>query len=162
MSAAAYFHLSFAPNIKLVSTVRRFTGEFYRRIIPDEDVAARLALATHELLENAVAYAADGDTGVRIELDAPNLTVRTWNRVKSPQLHDLTTAIDELNKAPDADAYYQQMLMRATTRTEGSGLGLARIRAEADMAVSYQIEGGDRVCVIAQTRIAPEARGGAA
>ena len=159
MSPAAYFQLSFAPNIKLVSTVRRFTGEFYRRIVSDQEVAARLALATHELLENAVAYASHGDTGVRIELDAPNLTVRTWNRVSAPGLRDLTTAIDELNNAPDAEAYYQQMLIKTTTRTEGSGLGLARIRAEADMAVSYQIEPGDRVCVIAQTQI--PARGAA-
>jgi hypothetical protein len=154
MHQAAYFHLSFAPNIKLVTTVRRFTGEFYRRILPDQEVASRLALATHELLENAVAYASDGETGVRIELDSPNLIVRTWNRVSSPHLQDLTNAIDELNRAPDADAYYQQMLAKSAVRTEGSGLGLARVRAEAQMAVSYEIV-ADRVCVIAQTQIQP-------
>ena len=157
MPQAAYFHLSFAPNIKLVTTVRRFTGEFYRRILPDHEVASRLALATHELLENAVAYAADGETGVRIELDAANLTVRTWNRVSSPHLKDLTSAIDELNRASDPDVYYQQMPAKGAVRTEGSGLGLARVRAEAQMAVSYEIE-ADRVCVIAHTQI----QGGAA
>ena len=56
MDTRPYFHLVFRPNIKLVSTVRRFTGEFYRRVLVDQDLASRLALATHEMLENAVTY----------------------------------------------------------------------------------------------------------
>jgi hypothetical protein len=155
MYQAACIQLSFAPNIRLVSSVRRFTDEFYRRIIPDKDITGRLALATHELLENAIAYATDGVTNVRIELEAPSLTVRTWNRADSAKLHDLIAAIDELREAPDVDAYYQRMLAKTVTRSEGSGLGLARVRAEAGMSVSYELEAGDTVCVIARTQIPP-------
>ena len=54
METRPYFHLVFRPNIKLVSTVRRFTGEFYRRVLVDQELASRLALATHEMLENAM------------------------------------------------------------------------------------------------------------
>lgn len=151
----AYFHVSFAPNIKLVSTVRRFTAEFYERLLVDADIAARLALATHELLENAVAYAVDGETGVRIELDAHELVIRTWNRTTPEHLAELTAGIDELNREPDADAYYQTLMARTAKRTDGSGLGLARIRAEADMTVSYELD-HDRVCIVARTPIKTE------
>ncbi len=34
-----FFHVSFAPNIKLVSTVRRFTAEFYERVLVDQEVS---------------------------------------------------------------------------------------------------------------------------
>ena len=150
---AAYFHLSFAPNLTLVSTVRRFTGDFYRRILADHEVASRLALATHELLENAVAYAADGETRVRVELAGATLTVRTWNRTSALNREVLTSAIDELSQAPDPGSYYQKLLHETTRRVHGSGLGLARVRAEADMTVSYEIERDDQVCVIATAQI---------
>jgi hypothetical protein len=155
-SLPAFFHVSFAPNIKLVSTVRRFTAEFYRRLLVDQEMSSRLALATHELLENAVAYATDGETGVRIELQEPHLVIKTWNRTSPERLAELKLAIDELNSASDPDEYYQQMLARTANRTDGSGLGLARIRAEADMIVSYQVEAQDRVCILAQTSLAQE------
>jgi hypothetical protein len=156
-SLPAYFHVSFAPNIKLVSTVRKFTAEFYRRLLVDQAMSSRLALATHELLENAVAYATDGETGVRIELKEPHLMIKTWNRASPERIAELKAAIDELNRAPDADEYYQQMLARTAHRTDGSGLGLARIRAEADMTVTCEVEGPDRVCILARTAITEEA-----
>ena len=39
-----------------VSTVRRFTAEFYERVLVDQEVSEKVALATHELLENAVKW----------------------------------------------------------------------------------------------------------
>ncbi|HEY4239648.1 MAG TPA: ATP-binding protein [Kofleriaceae bacterium] len=147
----AYFHVAFRPNLRLVSTVRRFTDEFYRRVLVDQEVSSRLALATHELLENAVAYAVDGETGVRIDLADDNLTIKTWNRTSADRVESVRAAIDEMNRAPDADEYYQLMLLKTAKRTDGSGLGLARIRAEADMSVSYEIE-DDRVCIVAKTK----------
>jgi anti-sigma regulatory factor (Ser/Thr protein kinase) len=154
----AYFHVSFAPNIKLVSTVRRFTAEFYERLLADSDLSSRLALATHELLENAVAYAIDGETGVRIDLDDTFLTIRTWNRTTPEHFAELAAGIDELNAEPDADAYYQRMMLKTAKRTDGSGLGLARIRAEADMTVSYERDREDRVCIVARTPLRKEQR----
>ncbi len=147
-----YFHVSFRPNFRLVSTVRRFTEEFYQRMLGDQETSERIALATHELLENAIAYASDDETGVRVELTEDTLTVRTWNRTSPERLESLKSMIDEMNQADDPAAYYQTLMSKTAYRTDGSGLGLARIRAEADMAITYEVT-TDRVCIAAQTTV---------
>ena len=147
-----FFHVSFRPNVKLVSTVRRFTAEFYERVLVDQEVSEKVALATHELLENAVAYALDGETGVRIEVVEDLLTIKTWNRTSPERLEAVKAAVDQMNQESDPDKYYQGMLEKTAYRTDGSGLGLARIRAEADMTVKCVIE-SDRVCIEASTSL---------
>ena len=152
MQRAPYFHLTFRPNIKLVSTVRRFIGDFYRRVLVDQEMSSRLALATHELLENAVAYAADEETEVRIEVENDILSVRTWNRTTPERIDSLKATIDEMNAAPDPDSFYQTMLIRTAKRTDGSGLGLARVRAEAEMNLGYEVD-QNRVCILATATV---------
>src|SRR6185503_5731609 len=122
MENRPYFHLVFRPNIKLVSTVRRFTGEFYRRVLVDQELASRLALATHELLENAVTYAHDDETAIRIEVEGEMLSVRTWNRAVADRLVALRSSIDRVMAAPDPDVYYQEQMLVAAKRSDGSGL----------------------------------------
>ena len=152
MENRPYFHLVFRPNIKLVSTVRRFTGEFYRRVLVDQELASRLALATHELLENAVAYAHDDETAIRIEVDGDLLSVRTWNRATPERLTAIRSSIDRVMAAPDPDAFYQEQMSVAAKRNDGSGLGLARVRNEAEMTISYDID-KDKACIRAVTKI---------
>jgi len=152
METRPYFHLVFRPNIKLVSTVRRFAGEFYRRVLADQELASRLALATHEMLENAVAYANDEETAVRIEIEGDLLSVRTWNRAAPDRLLAIKANIDRVMEAPDPAAYYQEQMAVAAKRNEGSGLGLARIRDEAEMNLSYEFD-KDKVCIRAVARI---------
>jgi anti-sigma regulatory factor (Ser/Thr protein kinase) len=152
MENRPYFHLVFRPNIKLVSTVRRFTGEFYRRVLVDQELASRLALATHEMLENAVAYADDEETAIRIEVDGDMLSVRTWNRATPERLAAIKASIDRVMAASDPDLYYQEMMSVAARRNDGSGLGLARVRHEAEMNLSYEID-NDRACIRAVTKI---------
>lgn len=149
-----YFQVSFRPNTKMVSTVRRFTEEFYSRTLEDHEVSEKVALATHELLENAVTYAIDGETGVRVEVVDDVLTVTTWNRTSPEHLANLTARIDAMNSSPDADEYYQRMLNETAYRPEGSGLGLARIVAEAEMAISYEIT-NNQVFIKASTHLEP-------
>lgn len=148
-----YFEVSFRPNAKLVSTVRRFTEELTMRTMPDHHVSEKVALATHELLENAVNYAIDGETGVRVEVIDDLLTVSTWNRTDPAHLADLTARIDRMNSCANADEYYQLMLNETAYRTDGSGLGLARILAEAEMVISYEIVSNNQVHIRASTRL---------
>lgn len=152
MGPKPYFHLVFRPNIKLVSTVRRFTADFYRRVLVDQELSSRLALATHELLENAVAYAVDAESAIRIEVDGDMLTVTTWNRSTYERITGLRALLDDIAAAPDPEQFYQQLLLKSVTRTEGSGLGLARVRAEAEMNINYEID-KDRVSIKATTKI---------
>ena len=149
----SYFHVSFRPNVKLISTVRRFTAAFYDQIIDDREMAERVALATHELLENAVAYAVDGETSVRVEVHPEYLAVRTWNRTSQERMAELVQAIDALHASEDPARHYQAMMEKTAFRSEGSGLGLARIRAEAEMTITYELD-NDSVCVQARARLA--------
>ena len=133
----AYFELSFSPNVTLVGTVRRFVGDFYTRIIEDADVTSRLAVATHELLENAVRYSADGNTTVRVGVKRTpgemRITIDTRNRAKAPNLEVLRGTLAEVVESTDHEQLYQAMMRRSAKRTDGSGLGLrARLRGRAE------------------------------
>jgi hypothetical protein len=152
MEVSPSFHLIFRPNIRLVSTVRRFIGEFYERVLVDQEVASRLALATHELLENAVSYSTDPETSIRIEVDKEKLTIKTWNRSTYERITELRCLLDDLTSAETPEKFYQQMLEKTLGRPDGSGLGLARVRLEADMNLAYEID-QDRVCILATTTI---------
>src|SRR5262249_6977744 len=145
----AYFELSFSPNVRLVSTVRRFVGQFYSEVLRDPDATSQVAVATHELLENAVRYSLDGNTSVRIGVARVEggmaVSIETCNRAAESNLATIAGALDEIARASDPDAHYQ-VLMRRTAKREGSsGLGLGRVRAETGMTLSYTIEGATLV-----------------
>jgi len=157
MDQPAYFELTFRPNVALVSVVRRFVTEFYERALRDPDGTSRLALATHELLENAVKYSRDGETTIRIAVDQQRtphqVTIALRNRAEPANIAAIREILDGIRRADNAFEYYQRLLVaRAKTRDAG-GLGLARIAAEGEMTVQYRIE-GDVVVIEAVTEVA--------
>jgi hypothetical protein len=147
------FELRFRPTVALVSTVRRFVSEFYRELC-DADISHKLAMATHEMLENAVHYSTDQCAELTISAVKHDreivVTIRTKNRATTERLAKVRVALDEVVGAEDATTMYNRLVRRAAKRTDGgSGLGLGRIRAEADLALSYAID-GDTVAVTAE------------
>ena len=140
----AYFELQCRPDIPLVTLVRRFVVELYRRFLSDPEGTSRIALATHELLENAARYSKDGETTIRIEVDLDReprqVTIAMSNRAEPVDIAALREVLDGVASAPDAFEFYQRLLVkRARTRKGGSGLGLARICAEGQMKVTYRL-----------------------
>src|SRR5689334_16055612 len=124
MLPTAYFELNFRPNVALVSVVRRFVSEFYQRFLSDPDGTSRVALATHELLENAVKYSKDGETTIRIDVDqhADPKTVRIVlrNRAEPANIAAIRTILDGVAAAPDSFGYYQALLVQKAKTKTGS------------------------------------------
>lgn len=140
-----FFEMMFSPSYELVSVVRRFAGVLCEQVLVDCELASRVALATHELLENAVKYSVDGKTTIRVDVDLkaarPSVTVRTRNRVTREQAAVLLTKIDEIAAAPDPVGMFQMLMRRTAKSTQRGGLGLGRIAAEADMHLSCALAG---------------------
>lgn len=140
-----FYEMTFAPSLEAVSIVRRFAEAVCGRMVARGDLAERVALATHELLENAVKYSVDGQTSLRVDFDAiarpATVTIRTRNRVTSDHAAMLAGDLDELARATDRFALFQRRMVRCARADRPGGLGLGRIAAEADMALSYSIAG---------------------
>ncbi len=148
----AYVELRFRPNVQLISTVRRFVSDFYEYALIDADTVSRLALATHELLENAVRNTANQESRVCIAVEAMGgvnrVVIRTWNTTAPANVEILKRIFKEMNASKDPFDYYQTLMKKTARQPEGSGLGLARIRCEAEMALTLEIN-GEEVCISA-------------
>lgn len=158
----AYFELNFKPNVQLVSVVRRFVTEFYQRFLNDPDGTSRVALATHELLENAVKYSRDGETTIRIDVaqhETPRrVRIQLRNRAEIHNIAAIREIVDGVNAASDATGFYQTLIAsKVKNKSAGSGLGLARICAEAEMKIHYDVQ-GDTVLIEASTVMMEGAR----
>jgi hypothetical protein len=158
MTRPPYFELSFRPNVALVSVIRRFVVEFYRRFLGDADATSRVALATHELLENAVKFSTDGETTIRIEVHqdvVPHVVdIELRNRAEPQNIAAMREILDGVARAPDALAFYHQLLVtRAKVSDRSGGLGLARICAEAEMHLSHRVVDGDVTVIQARTSV---------
>jgi hypothetical protein len=155
---AAALRLDFRPHVDLVSSARKFVSEFYERVLSDPEAVSRVALATHELLENVIKYSSDGRSHLEIELsetsDGDMLRIRASNRTTPERAGELRQLITELEEAPDPFALYLQMMRRNALRADGSGLGLIRIRAETEMDVRLDIR-GDEVTIIVEGPVVP-------
>jgi hypothetical protein len=150
----AYFELRFRPCIELVSTVRRFVSDFYATVLKDADLASRLALATHELLENSVKYSTSPETTLRVEVMRATgvATVTSWNETDPAHIATITRLFAEMAETNSPTEYYESLLRGDRQAVSSSGLGLARVGAEALMGLGYEVS-GSQVCIQAQTRV---------
>lgn len=146
--------VSFRPTVTLISSTRRFSADLLASVIGDPDCTSRVALTIHELLENTLKYSTDGQallevSVANVEGHGRRVQVVARNRATPEQAEDLGRRIHALAEAANPMEVYVG-LMRESAQRSGSGLGLARIRAEAEMDLSCALE-GDAVIVSAST-----------
>jgi hypothetical protein len=144
----------------LVSVTRRFVEEAIEKYINDADLISRVAMAAHELLENAAKYAHQAAADLSLVLDrdgagGAHLTLRLSNPTSPHHLDRLKRLFAELDSSADPLVLYVDLMRRNAHRREISGLGLARIRAEGEMALTLRVE-GDTVTIVARAPVPPE------
>ncbi|MBK8264393.1 MAG: hypothetical protein IPK80_24005 [Nannocystis sp.] len=141
----AAFSMRFSPSNQLISIVRRFVLAFYGRVLGDNETSGLLALATHELLENAVKYGINDEASLAVEVRgaAPTLeiVVTLRNQARAEHAAAAMAMIEALRGCEDPFSFYQALMIEAAGRQQGSGLGLARIRVETGMTLEMKIEG---------------------
>jgi len=154
--APTVLDLTLVPQLEQVSIVREFLEQYFQPVLNDPDLLYRMAVAAHELLENAAKYSAGGCSRLLIGVSdghpdcSSTLSVSVTNVARPEHVGELKQKIEQILTSKDASEAYQFQMVCAALRGEGSGLGLARIRAEAEMALAMTFE-GDRVCVQATT-----------
>ena len=142
-----------APPQGMVTPLCQSLLELCRRVFDDDDAAARLRLAAHELLENIVKYSSDGVCDVRFALTrhesgALSAMVSTRNVPRAENRRDAEERLAALTAAQDPREHYDSIIADSARQPAGSGLGLARIHAETEYRLSYRFE-GDALLIVA-------------
>lgn len=119
-----------------VPEVRRFIERLHRQHADD---ATRVAMATHELLENAIKFSTDGTTSLCVEVGSSKVTITTRNRAATQNLDELRQIARDLTEALDPMLFYLDQMRRNPMKS--GGLGLGRVAAEADMRLELVLEG---------------------
>lgn len=151
----AYIDLQFAPHWELIDPAREFLLHFFSVALDDERIGSEVCLAAHELMENAIKYSPNDEAKIRIEVDSDGIIqIAVENDASREQIQLLLAEVSAVAAASDPLAFYRQKMLESSSRPTGrSGLGLARIRCEANMSLACEID-DTRVRMIATRRLA--------
>jgi len=146
------FGLQLQPQPRMVSVVRRFVEESFERLVGDRDAIHRVSLAVHELLENAAKYAVGDKTGLTVHFESKGAgaSIKLTNQATPQHIARLRACIEEIQSAAEPFLHYQNLMRRTYDDEAESGLGLARIRAEAELKLSLEIR-GNTVTIVASS-----------
>lgn len=142
--------LTISPAI--VSPTRRLLESKLAPVLDDDDAVFRVAMAAHELLENAAKYAKDGKARLEVQVsprdDDALVSVAVTNNAVQEHIDNLTACFAEMKAESDAMAHYFALMRRNAKNGSISRLGLARVRAEGEMEIAVDID-GETVKVVA-------------
>lgn len=155
-----FCNFRFQSNVDVLPPVRRFVSEIVDRLIRRPEVASRLEVAVHELVENSLKYSQGAGSFIEIEVfdtaGRMRIVVRTTNRVSDEYAETVRQLVSDMEAAAsDPIKYYLQALEKSAARTHGSGLGLARVFAESGMKLATSRPSKDEICVTAELFVDP-------
>ena len=139
--AEAVLILRMRPSWNVVDDLRHFVEQFCINVCPEAAREEQLALATHELVQNAIANAATSDIEVKLELDRGTGRVRisVSNDAHADQIEVLRERLDRARAhANPLQGYLAAMKDDPHSR---GGIGLARIRFEAALELDLEVAG---------------------
>jgi len=144
-----YIEIRFGPRWKYISPARVFIQNFIAIALSDQVKADSIAMATSELLENAVKYGASEDTQcvVRASPSTGVIQASVTNHATEQGAKELQALFSKVMTGDPLESYIGQM-REAATRTDGkSQLGLARIRYETGADMRLEVTPGLLVTV---------------
>jgi hypothetical protein len=102
-------------------------------------------MVAHELAENLVKYASGDAIALEVSVeDLPDggtlCTVISRNSAEPARLEEARRGLSALLQAEEPRAFYSRLMAENAFRS-GSGLGLARIRAEGGFDIEFSIDG---------------------
>jgi hypothetical protein len=133
--------IQFTAVWEVIDDARSFFVQALTHAVPDAVRREEIGIAAHELMENAFRYSPASEVSVAIEVLGDDISITAENETTPDHIVDLDAQVNALAEAPDPLVYYQQKMLEVADRTEGSGLGLARIRWEASMSVACEVVG---------------------
>ena len=131
-TSSDYVELRFGPRWTYISCVRKFVASFFMIGLADKERAEQISMAASELLENAVKYASDEESSLRIAIQKKKSEVDVWvkNAAEPQQINTLRREFALINHGDPEQVYLKRMEEAAKSRA-GSRLGLIRILYEA-------------------------------
>lgn len=143
--AEASVTIDFPPSMAAVDRIIRWLSELCYLSPGDLDVTSRMELAIYELVENTVKYGTDSKVSVKVSVEDTEagklLKLSTHNQAAPERLGSAVRILTDLRETADPIAYYDQLILESAPRQGMSGLGLARIRAEAELELDFAVEG---------------------
>jgi hypothetical protein len=153
-------NLDFKDRGRLLPSVRTLVVELCSECLDSNERTQQLVLAVQELVENLVKYSDGGRSALDFELllleGQPYARIRTSNCASAAHLGDARAMLDRIIAAPEPVALMDALVASSGDR-EGSRLGLARLRAEVGLELTYGVE-ADRLSIEARCAVQP--RGG--
>jgi hypothetical protein len=145
--------LRMCPVWVFVDEVRQFVASFCASAGVDPERESQLALATHELMQNAVANSTSHCIELRLAIDAARDTVEVslTNTCSPDAPAALRARLAALQAEEPLTSYLR--VMGADPEAPG-GLGLARVRYEAQLELDVATE-ADRLTVRAFGQLRP-------
>ncbi len=132
-----------SPPWVFIDEIRRFVESFCACACPGQDREAQVALAVHELMQNAVPHSHGDSVELILEVnrDKDRIAIRVSNLCTDEDFDELRGRIERMNCETDALAHYVKMMREHPAATRG-GLGLARVRFEAQLDITARREAG--------------------
>lgn len=157
--AHASVYLAFEPSQRFVRKIVQWVTDFCEMSLQDMDVVSRVHMAIHELAENLVKYGASDSVRLDVEVERVGggsvLRLRTRNHAAPERLAEAVRILQGLRDAVDPVAYYDQLVLESAPKEGVSGLGLARIRAEGDLDLDFEVD-GNQLCIVVEAKLPDE------
>jgi anti-sigma regulatory factor (Ser/Thr protein kinase) len=137
----AVLFLRMEPRWVVVDEVRHFVESFCAAACPGSAREEQVALAAHELVQNAIMNASSSEIEVRLELDRHSQRVRVsvTNVCHPDQIPVLRDRLARALECDDPLAGYVAAMREAPERR--GGLGLSRIRYESALDLGLEVSG---------------------